>query len=274
MKQRLLQCYRQLPWFKGKLRIGKFFFKKYINQSAPLSFYAHYNIGYKIPNTLENIGVELLINGIYEKEIIDFLNTHVESGDIYFDIGANIGAVGLPVVKARQNIRYYGFEASPTVFEYLQCNFIENKIDTYELHNYLVHKDDNQSMKFYQSALYGKSSLSPTYSDEYVAVNSLSLDRFCEDRDISGIDWMKVDVQGYELFVFEGMHNLLRNKMVSNILFEFEPWAEEQAGLRIGIAKDYIHSMGYSLFTLDGQNWEEHKKEKDTMIWAKPNSGK
>lgn len=256
--------------FRGKLRLGKLIFKRYLDHATPISFNAHHNIIYTIPNTKENLGVELLINGVYENDIVDFLKLQIPDGAIFFDIGANIGSIGLPVVKHKQNIRYVGFEASPVVFKYLQDNFSVNKIKFFDLENKLVLKDDGHLMNFYQSELYGKSSLSPTYSNEFVQVESLSLDRYCIAHNISCIDWMKVDVQGFEIFVFEGMQNLLQDKKVKNILFEFEPWAEKEAGVQIGIAKDYIMSMGYDLLTLKGECWSGHKTDRDTMLWAKP----
>lgn len=265
-----LSLYRSLPWFKGKLRLGKMMFNSGINHSVPVTFKAHGGVLYNIPNTKENLGLELLINGVYEHDILCFLQKEIKDGAVYFDIGANIGSLGLPIVKAKRGIHYYGFEASPKVFDYLEKNFIENQIAHFELYNKLVHKDDGQSMKFYQSELYGKSSLAPTYSQEYVMVNSISLDSFCYRKNIENIDWMKVDVQGFEIYVFQGMREMLTNKKVKNILFEFEPWAEEQAEVRIGIAKDFIESMGYRLYALDGGAWTNNGHGSDTMIWAKP----
>jgi FkbM family methyltransferase len=270
MKLIFLQLYRFLPWFKGKLILGKIFFKSVINQSTSISFYAHHHVKYNIPNTKENLGVELLINGIYEKKTVHFLQRNIPNGAIFFDIGANIGSLGLPIVKAKKNIKYFGFEASPGVYEYLVKNFSENGITNFELYNKLVHKDDNQILKFYQSELYGKSSLAPTYSSEFVMVNSISLDKYCEENNISRIDWMKVDVQGFEIYVFEGMSGLLRNKKVDNILFEFESWAEDQAEVKIGVAKDFIESFGYELFNIKGKKWKDSEKGNETMIWAKP----
>ena len=266
-----LSLYRSLPWFKGKLRLGKMIFNSGINHAEPVSFKAHDAVFYNLPNTKENLGLELLINGVYEQDIVQFLKKQIPDGAIYFDIGANIGSLGLPVVKTKADIHYYGFEASPIVFKYLEKNFNDNRIQHFELYNKLVHKDDEQKMKFYQSDLYGKSSLAPTYSQDYVMVSSISMDRFCAQKNIEYIDWMKVDVQGFEIYVFEGMKELLIHKKIKNILFEFEPWAEEQAQVRIGIAKDYIESMGYQLFSLQGKPWGEHKTGTDTMIWAKPN---
>lgn len=266
----LLSLYRSLPWFKGKLRLGKMMFDSGINHSEPVSFKAHGGVIYNVPNTKENLGLELLINGVYEQDIVHFLQKQIQDRAIYFDIGANIGSIGLPIVKAKPGIHYYGFEASPKVFAFLEKNFNDNQIAHFELYNKLIHKDDEQRMKFYQSDFFGKSSLAPTYSSDYVMVNSVSLDSFCRQKNIEHIDWMKVDVQGFEIYVFEGMKELLANKKVKNILFEFEPWAEEQAQVRIGIAKDFVESMGYSLYALDGHLWGNNGHGGDTMIWAKP----
>ncbi|MBK8712938.1 MAG: FkbM family methyltransferase [Niastella sp.] len=267
---KLLSVYRSLPWFKGKMRLGKMIFNSGINQSAPVSFTAHGGIIYNVPNTKENLGLELLINGVYEQDIVKFLKRQVPGDAVYFDIGANIGSIGLPIVKSKPGVHYFGFEASPMVFEYLEKNFKDNQILHYELYNKLVHQDDEQTMKFYQSDLYGKSSLAPTYSQEFVMVKSISMDGFCAEKNIPVIDWMKVDVQGFEIYVFEGMKRLLKEKKIKNILFEFEPWAEDQAQVAIGAAKDFIENMGYALFSLQGEPWEQHERGTDTMIWAKP----
>ena len=216
--------------------------------------------------------MELLINGVYEYDIVQFLKREIPDGAVFFDIGANIGSIGLPVVKQKQNIKYFGFEASPNVFAYLQKNFTQNNIRHFALHNKLVHKDDGETMKFYQSDLYGKSSLSPTYSNEAVEIESLSIDKYCADNNIPCIDWMKVDVQGFELFVFEGMKKMLQEKKVKNILFEFEAWAEIEAGVEPGAAKKYIEETGYELLNLKGKPWIFGEKNNDTMILAKPKS--
>ncbi|MDN3655856.1 FkbM family methyltransferase [Ferruginibacter paludis] len=273
MSRTLLNQFRQLPWFRGKLRIGQYFFNDYIHQPDPVSFTAHYDLLYNLPNTVESLGIVLLISGVYQKKEVEFLIKHIEEGSFYFDIGANIGALGLPVVKQKPGIKYIGFEASPLTYSYLEKNFSENKITNYELHNFVVYDNDMHPMRFYQSEHYGKSSLAPTYTKKSILVNSISLDSFCSAKQIQHISWIKIDVQGFELFVFKGMHGLLQNKQVDNILFEFEYWAEADAGLEKGAAQDYIKAMGYSLFTMDGVALTETIREGRAMIWGKP-SGK
>lgn len=136
-----------------------------------------------------------MINGIYEADIEDVIQKNLKKDDVIFDIGANIGSIGLPVVKSQTGINYFGFEASPNTFEYLLYNFQHNNITDYELHNKLIHEDNNRKLKFYQAIEYDKSSLAPSYAEDYVYVDAISLDKFCSDKGISTIDLMKVDVQ-------------------------------------------------------------------------------
>lgn len=270
MKNSFLNTYRSLPWFRGKFRLGKKIFAKYMQRPDIFSFKAHDNIIYTIPNTLENIGAELLINGVYEFEIVQFLKSKINDGSVYFDVGANIGSLALPILKTKENINYHGFEASPSVADLLQQNMTANGQVEARIINKLVHKDGAQELKFYVSNLYGKSSLASTYSSDYIMMDSVSLDEYCKENNVTYIDWLKVDVQGFELYVFEGMQELLQNKKVKNILFEIEDWAEQQAGLDPGSAKNYLQKFDYHIYSLEGKPWDEHKKAKDTMIWARP----
>jgi FkbM family methyltransferase len=264
-----LKVFRSLPWFKGKLRLGKFLFGNVLNKDNPITFHAHSNIQYTIPNTKENLGVELLINGIYERDIVDFLQHQITDGATYFDVGANIGSLALPILKSKKGINYFGFEASPAVFPYLEKNFKENDIKDYQLVNKLVHRDDEQFIRFYLTELYGKNSLAPNSTDEFVVVESVSVDSFCRKKGIEKINWMKVDVEGFEALVFEGMGDLLKSKKVENILFEFEEWAEERAGFTIGASKEILTRAGYGLFNIRGEIWDDQNKGNETMIWAK-----
>ena len=53
-------------------------------------------------------------------------------------------------------------------------------------------------------------------------------------------------------------------------MFEFEYWAEEDAGLERGSAQKYMLSMGYELFEMSGKKLAEVITHGRAMIWAKP----
>ena len=110
------------------------YFNSHIDHAAPVSLTAHDKIFYNLPNTKENLGLELLINGVYEQDIVRFLQKQIQDGAVYFDVGANVGSLGFLVIKGKPNIHYYGFEASPNIYQYLQKNFNDNNIPHFELH--------------------------------------------------------------------------------------------------------------------------------------------
>lgn len=266
----MLKFYRRLPVFKGKLKLGRLLFKKNIARKTSVEFTAHKDIKYRVPNINSGVSEELFIAGIYERKVIAFLTDKVKDDDNYFDIGANIGAMGLPIVKGRPSIKYFGFEASPFIFDYLRFNFEKNVIKNYQLLNYAVHDSSMLAVKFYQTINNEHSSLTSTFTNEFILVESISLDCYCSKHKIKTINWVKVDVQGFELSVFIGASKLLCAKKIENILFEFESWEESAAGFEIGAAQKYLLEMGYELFELSGKKLTKLVMDKRTIIWAKP----
>ena len=224
-----------------------------MNRPDPVEFKAHYGIQYKIPNTIENLSAELLINGIYENDIINFIAGIIPNGGIFFDVGANIGAIGLPVLKKCRNISYYAFEPTPSTFDHLKYNLGKNKISNCSMNQALVHAEDDGQFRFYTGDKNGKNSLASSYSSNYIEMPGLSLDTFCEKNKIECIDLIKIDVQGFEMYVFQGMKRMLKEKRVKHILFEFEAWAEQDAALDIGSSQKEIVNSGYALFDLKGK---------------------
>ena len=52
-------------------------------------------------------------------------------------------------------------------------------------------------------------------------VEVITIDRFLEDQNIASVDILKSDTQGYELEVFKGAEQAMRNKQIGLVYFEF-----------------------------------------------------
>jgi hypothetical protein len=76
-------------------------------------------------------------------------------------------------------------------------------------------------------------------------------------------------VQGFEIEVLRGCHQMLRQKSIANIIFEFEGWAETNADFGAGRAQEYLVEMGYELYTLKNRKLENIMRSGSGMIWAK-----
>lgn len=244
--------FRKLPLFKGKQRLARLLLKKDLANGKDISVKGRFGSSYLLPNLIENVSLEIFINGIYEKATSDFFVKRLAPGGVFLDLGANIGAISIPLYRQRKDIKIVCVEAAPWLFPYLQKNLEQNGFKDAVLVNKALFNTDNQEIDFYSpDEKFGKGSLSPTYTDKAVKVKTVRLDTLLHELRIDEVDTIKIDVEGYEYHVFQGAGKLLAGPGAPDILFEFEDWAENLAKLAPGSAQTYLLEKGYQLFRLD-----------------------
>ncbi len=253
--------------------MGSLIFKKNLNSAIPVSFKGKYNITYSVPNTIDYIGKELFINGVYEKNTIELIKKLLDGSSVFFDVGANIGCISLPVAKLT-SAKIYAFEPSHSVFNFLKENVQQNNISSIVLSKAAVHSIHNKKLHFFATdQKYGGSSLSPVYNQDSYEVQSVSLDEYCKERNINKIDVLKIDVQGHEAEVLKGCQSLLKEKKIKAIIFEMESWAEKLAGYPGGASQQFLKENDYEIFTLKNEKLENLITEGSHMFLAKPKVG-
>lgn len=262
---------RRLPNFKGKKRIINFLVS-HKKQLTEKQFLGKYGIQYTIPNSYESIGSDLFANGVYEDDLIQMLSKRIAINGVFFDVGANIGSIAIPLHKLRPDIQIYCFEASPRVFSYLQKNCIKNNTSIVCI-NAAVAETDGLVVKFYSSKdKFGTGSMVPAFTTDYEEVKTLSLSEYAKTNEIKHIDCMKVDVEGFECGVFKGMAFLKEH--IAEIIFEFCDWAEENSLLyKKGAAQQFLLDEGFELFDMtDNTHFNKLYKPLEsgfTMLLAK-----
>jgi FkbM family methyltransferase len=246
----LEKFFRKLPLFKGKERLSRFLFSYDLLHKKNFWVKGKYNCEYLLPNITENIGFEIFINGIYEQETSDFFEQYIPQNGIFLDLGANIGAITIPLHKKRKDIQIICVEAAPWIFEYLQKNILRNNAHKVITINKILFYSDNEEVNFYSPHdKFGKGSLSPVFTDKLVKVKTIKIDSLLKDLNILKPDIIKIDVEGYEYHVFKGAQKLLVREDAPDILFEFVDWAEENAkGIKIGDAQKILKIMGYRIY--------------------------
>jgi FkbM family methyltransferase len=244
---------QNLPDFKGKRRLVKLLFNKRVKTAEDVVVQGRYKCKYLIPNLQENVGFDIFVNGIYEAETIAFLQKIIPEKGVYMDLGANIGTILIPLCKLRSDIRAIGVEAAPWIYKYLEHNAALNQLNNVQLINKALFDKDDMSLDFYSPHdKYGKGSLSPVFSKEGVKVWTKKVDTLVKEFLLPAVDVIKIDVEGFEYFVFKGAHELLSNSQAPDIIFEFVDWAETRAmGLSPGAAQQLLLDLGYELFTLE-----------------------
>lgn len=244
---------RKMPVFKGKQRIARLLFKKSkISKICDVIVKGKFGCTYKIPNLKENIGFELYVNGIYEEALVNFMIDIIPTNGYVLDIGANIGAISLPVCKKRADIFMICMEASLGVYDYLQWNKEKNELKNCILINRAITDKDNEIVEFYSPVeWFGKGSLSSVFTEESEKVETATLDTILDNYKVNKIDFIKIDIEGYEYYAFKGGAKLLCREDAPDIVFEFVDWAENYAkNLKAGDAQAILIQYGYKLYIL------------------------
>src|SRR5262249_50099124 len=64
--------------------------------------------------------------GIYEHELLRQIEGVLRPGSWYFDVGANVGLMSVPVLSMRNDVRVLSIEASPNSHPYLHKTWSES----------------------------------------------------------------------------------------------------------------------------------------------------
>jgi len=135
------------------------------------------------------------------------MNEHgigIEKGDVFVDLGANIGMSSIRAELCGAS-SIYSIEPDPDIFEALQMNAGNN----WTLFNIAISKDAGMVEI-------------PKWPDSYDLrpLPSITFDQFVEDNGLQKIDFLKVDIEGYEKTVFWNTKISTWNK-IRKIFIEF-----------------------------------------------------
>ena len=140
-------------------------------------------------------------------EAENFIWNYLRKDDVFIDIGANIGTTTLEASKKiGDNGNIFSFEPNPRIFKFLQENILLNKCKNIELFNFAL--GSNPTDKYF-SDIYTDESNSVQQNNIVIKVKMKTLDEIIP-KEIR-IDLIKIDVVGYEKFVFLGARKILEN---------------------------------------------------------------
>jgi len=176
---------------------------------------------YKI-NTLNWIGLQCFIYGSYDIEkkyevkLLDIAKK-IKS-KCFLDIGTNHGYYSIKVANLLPDCKIYAFEPLSRNVEFIKENIRLNKLENIEIVKNVVSRERERVRVFYagDENLGSSSCLNMFDTSDYEEVESLTIDDFVKNKNIFP-DLVKIDVEGFELNVLEGMKNTL--KYIRPILF-------------------------------------------------------
>lgn len=156
-----------------------------------------------------------------------------KNAHIIFDIGAYIGNITDRYEVLFTNAEFYCFEPIPSTFNSLKSRFLTKK----NIHCFNVACGESQkevniwemknvaTSSLYKPSFYLMHSENKNIVSDLSIINShkipqITLDQFCCEKEIPGIDILKMDVQGNELNVLKGASSLLDNGKIGLVYTE------------------------------------------------------
>ncbi len=169
---------------------------------------------------------DLVIMTVHEDDILQLFRP--TKGDTVVDVGAYLGRYTLTSSNlVGESGKVVAIEGDPSHYEMLEKNLKLNKVSNVTAINCMVgskdmhitHQEFLDMNITYQEFLEKDGTDKPQFGNTIIHVNSLD-DLLIKQHGISEVNWMKIDVEGAELDVLKGAHNILSNSKRIKLLIE------------------------------------------------------
>ena len=158
---------------------------------------------------------------------------------VILDVGANTGIYSLVAAVMNPGARVYGFEPITTLFERYEGNC---RVNGFDVHTFRTALSNAAGMGVMRGWVLEKGTEARALDDE--VVSTTRLDALIESCSLGPVDLAKIDVEGHEPEVLEGM---------GRFLAEFKPTLlievlSDSAGEKL---EAFLGDLGYLYFDLD-----------------------
>ena len=185
--------------------------------------------------------------GLMEYEDMCFLLHFLRPNDVFFDIGANVGAYTL-LASGEIGAKTISVEPIPSTFKLLSDNIVINKLEEkVELLN--VGLGNNSGIIKFTKSL---DTVNHVATDKEIDTIDVTIKKM-DDISMLVPQLIKIDVEGFETEVLKGAKNILSNENLKAIIIELNG-----SGNRYGYDELLIHNnllnLGFNTYQYDPIN--------------------
>lgn len=190
---------------------------------------------------------------------INFLKRNLRNGDIVFDVGAHVGNWSKLALDINNEITLHCFEPSKYTFQKLvdnnfPSNVYRNKFglgSKKESKTMYIFDDGSGTNSLYQRRGLEGYGLATQQEKEQVFIDTLDI--YCTERNVSEIDFQKIDVEGHEFEVLKGAINMLEKEKIKIIQFEYGGTYID-AGVFLKDIFKFFENLNYNFYKIFPEN--------------------
>lgn len=214
--------------------------------------------GFKMKLEVNNALSPHIYSGGFEWMEREWLASHLHSGSVFYDVGANVGFITLECAKLCSSAGLIvSFEPVSGTFSRLQENINLNRNDISVKLFQLALSDKNEFLTMHLSEN-GKdawNSLAGTGS-AVETIETVALDNVIVKENLPGPDVIKIDVEGWEEHVLKGAEKTIA-QFKPLMLIEFTAENLLAAGSSCLSLSQKLSDMNYELFEYDPRSGKE-----------------
>lgn len=179
-----------------------------------------YRPGSKRFSKINGIAFELEISNWNDWEV--YFHAHDKSmnellsicckDEYIIDVGANIGYVLMNIaLRVGDDGMVFGFEPHPMAFSKLVKNIKLNDLKNVHFEQLAIGNSIGKIVPYTVNELnLGMNKVRQSFTGSNDDVVLTTLDKYCDDNNVSKVDLIKIDVEGYEMKVLEGAEHILQ----------------------------------------------------------------
>lgn len=194
-----------------------------------------------------------------EKQAVQWLIPFLPENPVIFDVGSNKGEWSDIIMEEfGDRATFHFFEPNDIMLNYTKIKYDYNTNIWYQ--KVAVAKTIGwEPFTYFENFNNGLSSLyrNPKWNDlpwQEKKVPTISIDEYCKIGDVPIIDFIKIDVEGAEGDVLEGMQKMLSNNKVRFIQLEYsEHWP--LSGTLFAKVIAAMGYYGYTCYSFNGENF-------------------
>jgi FkbM family methyltransferase len=232
---------RRSPVEMGRWRVAEFLRTRLVKN--PVQRVIDVRGGIKMElDTSDFLQREIFVSGDFEPNVRREILRILKPGDLFLDIGANVGFFSLLAAKAVGHTgKVYAFEPAPKARDALRRNLALNHIQNVTTVALALSDSPGRRALFLDARNNsGASSFNRSpHSGEAMEVELDTYDRFASQNTLSIPALIKLDVEGAEVQVLRGMQALLSRTDRPPVVLEVSEWSLKQ----MGSSKDELFAL-------------------------------
>jgi FkbM family methyltransferase len=182
-----------------------------------------------------------------------FIRRIVAPQSTFVDVGANIGTYTVfAAATVGPKGKVVAIEPHPLIFEYLQRNVRGNHLQNVLAVEVAVGALRKTAAMKYSKQNPGETHVASQYDAQATEVPMARLDDVLADLGIGKVDYLKIDVEGYELYVLQGATHTIAASPNVIIQTESVPAHAERYGRCVADVAEFLFSSGFVPHAVDG----------------------